>query len=102
MALEHGLVTVSRARRYIECLRDRRDYLVEKMAEMEATGRDVSHSFEASEIRALDWVLPIVEAEWDNLARLQRNIGAVENRLKARENRGLGDDLHSLPEWVTA
>lgn len=80
--LTNGLLKGSTLRAFTETFQDRRAWLVQKMAEkMEARPDfDPMGSFELAEIRAIDHALALMDAEWDNLVRLQRNVARTEGR----------------------
>lgn len=80
MSTEDGLPKVSSVRRKIEILRRRHDFLVWRIEAMTAAGAESHTGFDWAERSALEWALPVLEAEWDNLARLRRETGldAVE------------------------
>lgn len=98
MATENGLEKLHRARVHIEYLRERRAFLETKSIALEIDIRPGSGTYEAREIAAIDWALPILEAEWDNMARLRRNLEHVENRLAALDRRGVEED-HARVDW---
>lgn len=97
MALENGLEKLSRARKHIDRLRDRRLYLLDKIENLEAVGKDMSNGFERGEAEAIAWALPILEAEWDNLRRMRIQVDRIENRLGTAERYGV--DPKSVPDW---
>lgn len=70
MTTEGGIELVRHARKNIAVLERRRVYLLAKIDEKETIGRDTG--FERSEVRALEWALPVLETEWDDIARLRR------------------------------
>lgn len=76
MTTENGLPKVSSVRRKIETLRRRHDYLVWRIEAATAAGAESHTGFDWAERTALEWALPVLEAEWDNLARLRRETGA--------------------------
>lgn len=103
MATDEGLAKISHARKHIELLRARREFLVQRIEYRSVTHTDAVNGFDEAEIRALDFALPVLEAEWDNLARLRRNVERVENRLINLERRGVETDRRDWPHaWEQA
>lgn len=98
MSIESGLIRTSKARKHIERLRDRLEYLQDSIAEAIDLGEHPNPYWQP-EVDALEWALPVLEAEWDHVARLNRNVDRVENRLRSFEKRGRGVDPHSAPTW---
>lgn len=70
MTTSNGLVKSSRARSNIERIRERVEYLEERLAEKAAAGLNPGYLNE--ELAALRWALPICEAEGDALLRVHR------------------------------
>lgn len=102
MATDEGLAKISHARKHIEILRYRRAFLQQRIEYRNVTITDAVNAFDEAEIRALDWALPVLEAEWDNLARLRRNIERVEHRLANLERRGIIEDRGGPRVWEQA
>lgn len=73
MATTNGLAAPRKARRHVETLRRRHDFLVQRVA---AIGPDHS-GYDDAERTALAWALPVLEAEADHLARLRDRLGDV-------------------------
>lgn len=80
MTTENGLVLTQHARRNIEVLRERKDFLLDKVEYLLAQGKENVTQFSLAEARALDWAITVLEVEFDNLARMQRNVRRLENR----------------------
>lgn len=80
MTTEHGLVLPRHLRTAINTLRDRREYLQDKVAEKYDNDPIRRHgSYENAEIRALDLAIAALETEWDTAARYQRNLRKVRH-----------------------
>lgn len=102
MATDEGLAKIQQARRHIELLRDRREFITQRCASRKIDGHEASNAHDEDEIRALDWALPVLEAEWDNLCRLRRNVERTENRLANLERRGIIEDRGGPRVWEQA
>lgn len=76
MSTENGVVRLGDARRYTERLRSRAEHLAAKVAEREAEGLPVA--YEAAELAALRWAIPLMEAEGDFIARFRTEILPAE------------------------
>lgn len=74
MTTEDGLSKLQHVRRNIETLADRLDYLDGWLEAHEAAVGHPDTGVRACEARAIRWALPVLEAEWDALARIQRDI----------------------------
>lgn len=99
MALENGLERTGRARAHINNLQSRRDYLVERGDEKRAEGTPTF--WIDREVEALDWVLPVLEAEWDNLCRMQKEVRRIEGRDNTAERNGTDPAKMKPVEWAT-
>jgi hypothetical protein len=95
---ETGLPTVREVGKIIETLHDRLTFLTTKVIVRREEGRVTD--WEEREIRALLFAIPIVEAEWDTYARMNRDRQAMEKRFGASERRGDGGVKHVSPEKV--
>lgn len=85
MTTEDGLARVKHARTAIEALRDRLAWLDQQTALWEADhGTPDPNGYRAVEARALRWALPVLEAEWDALARLHRELPEDTTRMADR------------------
>jgi hypothetical protein len=94
---ENGLGKLQHVRRNIEVLADRLAYLDEWLARHEAATGQPDTGVRACEARAIRWALPVLEAEWDSLARIQRTIVMpAEGRAKQAEQ------IAQLPERPSA
>lgn len=76
---ENGLEKVSTARRKIEALRSRLNFLHGRIREMEESGEGARTGHLHGERSALEWALPILEAEWGRLVRLRQDVGLMPN-----------------------
>ncbi len=74
MSTENGLAKMTHARRNIERLRSRAEFLSGRIDQYIASGHADKAGFDQGELRALEWALPILETEWDNLARIRRDV----------------------------
>lgn len=74
MTTENGLERAAAARRKIEALRERHDFLVQRIQEREAEGLGATNGFYRSERAALEWAIPILETEWDSLVRMRHEL----------------------------
>lgn len=102
MSTANGLPRLKVVRQYARTLEERIDYLQEKIAAKVATHEDFhpEWSFEAAEIAALRHALDLLDAEWDNLARLRRNVAVLANRQGAAEGRGTPENYRwAEGEW---
>lgn len=99
MTLENGLERTGRARAHINILRNRREYLVERGNEKRAEG--IPTFWIDREIEALDWVLPVLETEWDNLCRMQLEVRRIEGRDSSAERKGTDPAKMKPVEWAT-
>lgn len=87
MSTENGIEEHKRVQRNINIILDRLQYLQDKQAERIDDRLNPSHYLDM-EIRALEWALPILEAERDALLRLTLAIRAeakVEGPAARRE-----------------
>lgn len=97
MTTEDGLAKLQHVRRNIEVLADRLAYLEEWIAQHEAATGHPDTGVRACEARAIRWALPVLEAEWDTLARIQRTIVMpAEGRTRQAEQ------IAQLPDRPTA
>lgn len=71
MTTEQGLPKSATARRHIERLRNRLDYLDRWIADFEASTGHEENGYRRAEAEAIRWAIPVLEAEWDNLVRLR-------------------------------
>lgn len=75
MTTENGLPSLSVLRGHIEGLRRRLEWLDCRCERRINEGYDESHNgYDRTEIAALTWALPVLEAEWDSAARFRREI----------------------------
>lgn len=77
MSTENGLEKIATARRKIESLRRRHEWIVGQIDAMTAAGAGMHTGYLWAERTALEWALPILEVEWDNLARIRREAAAT-------------------------
>lgn len=68
MTTEHGVPTPRAAGRYVDVIRDRHDYLAGLADAGEANG------WQVQELAALQWALPVLEAEQGTVIRLWRDV----------------------------
>lgn len=87
MSTENGLEPLKFARRDIEVLRGRLEFIAGRIEAMVAEGHVGRAGFLVAESRALAWALPVLEAEFDNLARMHRNARHIEQYPRASEGR---------------
>jgi hypothetical protein len=97
MAIDEGMPHPAEARKFIELLRSRRGWVETKIAKRKADG--LPTGFDVLELHALDWALPVLEAEWDNLARQHRNVQRVNRRLKSNRPGSTQTELRTTPKW---
>lgn len=69
MTTSDGVPRPATVRRHIQTLRDRRDFVAGRIA---ATPTRPGAGYDAAEVAALDWAIPVLEDEFDNTARLHR------------------------------
>lgn len=93
MSTEHGLALLQHARRNIEALRDRLDYLDGWLDAHEAATGHPDTGVRALEARAIRWALPVLEAEWDALARIKRDVIVPAMDPRDRGDRDLRHEL---------
>lgn len=74
MATENGVRKPSVARKMIETFRKREEYLTERIAQKEAAGLGKTAGFDHDERNAIQWAIPILEAEWHDLVRRDKEI----------------------------
>lgn len=88
MTTENGMEELRHARRNIDVLREFLAYLDDWIAEHERVTGVVDTGVRAQEARAVRWALPVLEAEWDNLRRMnERYIMPSLNALHSSERR---------------
>lgn len=85
MTTEDGLPRTSHVRNNIEVLRRRMEFLAWRIQDHDEAGRAGTLSFDVAEQRALEWALPVLEAEFDFVARWQREIRVIEDREVRKE-----------------
>lgn len=100
MALSEGLLELRKMRGRIQCLWDRRHYLLDKIEDKKRYGLPVD--YERAEVFALEWAIELMEDAWDNAARLHRNVRKVEQKLHSAERSGKDQARYSTPEWEVA
>lgn len=102
MTTENGLPRTKAVRAAIETLGKRRDWLLQRVADRQAVnpGWDADGSFDAQEIRALDLAIPALEAEFDFVARLQREERLRHDRARAEDLREYQAQQAKLPRGV--
>jgi hypothetical protein len=66
---EEGLLTPDKARKHIEAIEARVDWLQLKIVAKTLTGKQMYGSYEGAELRALQWALVLAESEWIYLVR---------------------------------
>lgn len=85
MSTENGLERLPVARRHVERVRQRIDFLEERCARRLADGMDEDRNgFDRAELGALTWALPLMEAEVDFIRRTK----AVTIPAEVRAHRG--------------
>lgn len=97
--LDQGLRKLKTLRAYAVTLEDRRAYLIGRLSGKVACLPDFDPigSYELAEIHALGHVLALMDAEWDNLARLRRNVNRIEGRLSKGDDPEA--DLSIRTDW---
>lgn len=76
MTTSDGLSKTRQVRHHLDCLNRRREFLEGRIdAKPEA-----DLSYDRAELASLNWAIPILEVEWDNVARIQREIREAEAR----------------------
>lgn len=83
MTTENGIPKTATARNYIDRLRRRYEFLVEKEHTVGPTKTEEVRNLMRAEIAALEWAFPVLEAEADRIMRLQRKI--KQSRTKVPE-----------------
>lgn len=75
MSTENGVIKAGSAARHVETLRLRVAYLERRIAHRREDGEDEQRNgWDLSELAALQWVIPLAEAERDYIVRLQREV----------------------------
>lgn len=97
MTTANGLDKLQVVRRHIETLRERQDWVRQKMVDKAAAGLE-PNTYHVVEDLALGYAIEVMEVEWDHLARMRRNVKAIENRLP--EYHDVVRD--GAVEWITA
>lgn len=107
MTTTNGVPKIHRVRQYIETLETRRSWLIQKVnAKCEqwphyAEALRLNGTFESVEIEAIDYALGLLDADWDNLMRMRRNIERVQSRQDALDRSNSDHtSLGSVPAWV--
>lgn len=85
MTCSEGLEKLQHARKNIEVLQERLDWCQTRLSDVVDAQMGNPHfnpmsTYWGRELLALEWALPILEAEWDYLARLRRELEEVEGR----------------------
>lgn len=118
MTTAHGVPTLKAVRGYASIIQNRVDYLAEKLADkiaarpdlqarLQAGEFDPRATFEGAEITALRYALDLIEENWDDLARLRRNLDRLDARMNGIERHleVTGEEFDPrkarLPEWST-
>lgn len=75
MSTEHGLTKLGTIRDHCDTLMSRIVYLQTRIDQRTAAGvRDDANDYDRAELRAIAFALPLMETEWDNTARLMRDV----------------------------
>lgn len=77
MTTEDGLLHPSRMARHIDRLRDRAEFLRDRMAARRERGEERSNGNDRAELDSLEWALPVLEAEHLAGIRLARHVLAM-------------------------
>jgi hypothetical protein len=93
VSTENGMELLPHARRDIEVLRDRLDYLDGWLEAHEAATGHPDTGVRMQEARAIRWALPILEAEWDAMARIKRETVLRAMHPGDAKDRGLLNEL---------
>lgn len=73
MTTENGLPPTQYVRRNIE-------HLIGRMEWLQSIPDDRLSSYQRSELRALEWAIPVLEVEYDSMIRLKRRLDAEVGR----------------------
>lgn len=79
MTTENGVERLKDIKHYLHVLCERRSYLHARVEERLLAGEN-PNGYHEVEIKALDWAIPVLEAERDSVVRLRKFILQTEGR----------------------
>lgn len=97
MTTENGIDRIKTMRHHIETLRRRREYVLGQIEEKWPDG-EPGYTYERAEVNAIEWALPVLEAEFDAMARRRHAMDEQYQYLSRMEASG-GTPKSSRFEW---